>query len=272
VADQTYQRVSQVIADLVGCAPESIGPGQCLGYRQTTNLYASTETKPLELDSLDRVSLAMKLEDEFHIEIPDAEVDDPAIDHVGGLVAFIQGKLDARGDRFAAFGVAVAGAVPVVKPHHKGPMTLAEIMEAEGSATTVFTADARSINYGDIGLRTASPLAITATATPTSSTPGTVNDVLELTADMQLTNVGVIDLRAAAAPGRMVRVPMAWFGPQDHAVTVKTGLGDLGPIKMDGNSRTEWMKARDVIRASGLDPEGLLIPEWEWYAMREARA
>lgn len=54
-----------------------------------------SEPKPIGLDSLDLIQLAMGLEEEFDISISDAEVDDKRIDHVGGLVAFVQGKLDA---------------------------------------------------------------------------------------------------------------------------------------------------------------------------------
>lgn len=92
---QTYSRVCRVIGDLAGIDPASIGPGQCLGYESSANFY-SKGARPLELDSLDRVTLAMKLEDEFKITLSDEEVDNPALDHVGGLVAFVQGKLDAK--------------------------------------------------------------------------------------------------------------------------------------------------------------------------------
>jgi acyl carrier protein len=96
VAEQTYQRICRVIGELTGKDPSTIAPGQSLGYEQKPNIYASLVTQPLEIDSLDRVVLAMALEDEFSIAIPDDVVDDPALDHVGGLCAYVQGKLDAK--------------------------------------------------------------------------------------------------------------------------------------------------------------------------------
>lgn len=50
----------------------------------------------LELDSLDRVALAMELEDHFGIEISDAEVDNRALGIVSGLVAHVEKKVAAR--------------------------------------------------------------------------------------------------------------------------------------------------------------------------------
>jgi acyl carrier protein len=94
---QTYQRVCAVVGRVAGFDPATIGPAQCLGPTQTPNFYdRQGAAKPLELDSLDRVALAMELEDEFRIQITDDEVDSPQIDHVGGLVAFVQGKIDAQ--------------------------------------------------------------------------------------------------------------------------------------------------------------------------------
>jgi acyl carrier protein len=114
VAEQTYQRVCRVIGELAAIDPTGIGPGQSLGYEQTPNFYWNGETppKPLELDSLDLWQLIMALEEEFGISVSDAEAHEPSLDHVGGLVAFVQGKLDARGDKFARFGVEIAGAQP----------------------------------------------------------------------------------------------------------------------------------------------------------------
>lgn len=107
MAEQTYQRVCRVIGDLAGIDPAGIGPGQSLGYEQTPNFYWQPSTKhhqigdphpmrPLELDSLDLWSLIMSLEEEFDIEISDEDAHMPSLGHVGGLVAFVQGKLDAR--------------------------------------------------------------------------------------------------------------------------------------------------------------------------------
>lgn len=52
--------------------------------------------KDLDLDSLDRVELAMVLEDTFRIEIRDEEVDNPDLDHVGALIELVERKLAAK--------------------------------------------------------------------------------------------------------------------------------------------------------------------------------
>lgn len=99
---QTYQRVCHVIAKMTLIEADKISPSQSLGQRQTPNHYWHCSVKgalppqPIGFDSLDLVQLAMNLEEEFDISISDEEVDSPAIDHVGGLVAFVQGKLDAK--------------------------------------------------------------------------------------------------------------------------------------------------------------------------------
>lgn len=60
---QTHERVVAVIARQAGIAAETIGPKMRL------------DAPPIELDSMDRVELAMKLEEEFSISLPDEEVD-----------------------------------------------------------------------------------------------------------------------------------------------------------------------------------------------------
>ena len=102
--EPTYKRVARVIADLAGLDADKIGPAQSLGQKQAPNFYWHSSVKgapadppkPIGLDSLDLVQLAMNLEEEFGISISDEEVDAPALDHVGGLAAFIQGKVDAK--------------------------------------------------------------------------------------------------------------------------------------------------------------------------------
>lgn len=47
----------------------------------------------LGLDSLDRVELAMVLEDTFNVRITDEEVDNPDLDHVGALIELVEQKL-----------------------------------------------------------------------------------------------------------------------------------------------------------------------------------
>lgn len=47
----------------------------------------------LDLDSLDRIQVAVELEEAFGIEIPDDDVDDPRMGTAGGIVAYIEGRL-----------------------------------------------------------------------------------------------------------------------------------------------------------------------------------
>jgi acyl carrier protein len=46
----------------------------------------------LELDSLDRIQFAIDLEEEFGIDIPDADVDRPELGTVDGLIRYIEGR------------------------------------------------------------------------------------------------------------------------------------------------------------------------------------
>jgi hypothetical protein len=98
LTEPTYKRVARVIGHLSGFDPETIGPGQSLGQKASANFYwhSPTPPTPIGLDSLDLVQLTMELEQEFGIQISDDEADDMRINHVGGLVAFVQGKVDAR--------------------------------------------------------------------------------------------------------------------------------------------------------------------------------
>lgn len=57
----------------------------------------------LHFDSLDLISVAMQIEDEFRIEITDDDVDSPALGTFGGLVAHVDGKLMAREAKFRDF-------------------------------------------------------------------------------------------------------------------------------------------------------------------------
>lgn len=47
----------------------------------------------------DLIETTIKIEREFNIDITDEETDKPALGTFGGLVAFVQGKLDADPDR-----------------------------------------------------------------------------------------------------------------------------------------------------------------------------
>lgn len=89
-----HTRIAAIIGELAGVRPESIGPGTCLGDISQPNRHDPlAQMKPLELDSLDRVDLMMRLENEFRIQIADEEVD--ACDsHVGAVVELVADKLD----------------------------------------------------------------------------------------------------------------------------------------------------------------------------------
>ena len=65
------------------------------GYRGTLHDETKLGDKLL-LDSLDLIELAMLLEDEFGINIPDRDVDTPELSTFGGLVSYVQGKVDEQ--------------------------------------------------------------------------------------------------------------------------------------------------------------------------------
>lgn len=85
----TATRVEAVLRDYGGIKGD-------FSFHNETDLRAD-----LHFDSLDLISVAMKCEDEFHIEISDADVDKPALGTFGGLVAFIEGKLAVKESGYA---------------------------------------------------------------------------------------------------------------------------------------------------------------------------
>lgn len=72
-----YDRLYPLLADYSGVT----------GFNDETALAAKDG---LDLDSLDLIQLAMKVEEEFEIELPDEEVDKPELGTVGGLLAYIE--------------------------------------------------------------------------------------------------------------------------------------------------------------------------------------
>jgi acyl carrier protein len=52
----------------------------------------------LALDSLDRVQLAIDVEKEFDIIIPDRDVDDPALGVLSGLIAYVERRTARVGE------------------------------------------------------------------------------------------------------------------------------------------------------------------------------
>jgi acyl carrier protein len=83
-------RVLAKIAHQCGIPPAEVRDGRALGCD------ISNGEEPLDLDSLDRIELAMQLEDEFSISISDSEVDSPNLGTVAGLVRFIEGKVETK--------------------------------------------------------------------------------------------------------------------------------------------------------------------------------
>lgn len=96
-----WKRVCLVLGKYSGADPDEIGPGRSLGVEAKPNYYdLEAKCAPLNLDSLDLVEVKLALEDEFGIDITDDELDGEPLNHVGGLVAFIQGKADAKLPRY----------------------------------------------------------------------------------------------------------------------------------------------------------------------------
>lgn len=50
----------------------------------------------LDLDSLDRIQLAIDIERTFDIVIPDADVDDECLGVLGGLIAYVERKVSEK--------------------------------------------------------------------------------------------------------------------------------------------------------------------------------
>ena len=67
------------------------GVGDSFSFHNETTLRGD-----LDLDSLDLIEVAMLVETEFAIDIPDDDVDSAAMGTLGGLTAYVRGKLDAR--------------------------------------------------------------------------------------------------------------------------------------------------------------------------------
>ena len=85
----TSTRLETLCRDHSGVSPD-------FSIHNETALSGPLADGGLDLDSLDRVELAMRVEDEFHIEMPDGDVDLPALGTFGGLCSYVQGKLDSR--------------------------------------------------------------------------------------------------------------------------------------------------------------------------------
>ncbi len=80
--DQVFTLIQGRLAELIECDPETI--------KLSTRLE-----EDLEADSLDLVELAMSLEEELSLEIPDEELE--GIRTVGDAVDFVAERVAARG-------------------------------------------------------------------------------------------------------------------------------------------------------------------------------
>ena len=80
--DEVFSLIQGRLAELIECDPETI--------KLETRLE-----EDLEADSLDLVELAMSLEEELSLEIPDEELE--GIRTVGDAVDFVAGRVAARG-------------------------------------------------------------------------------------------------------------------------------------------------------------------------------
>ncbi len=80
MADNTMERLRQLVADQLGVAEDRIVP-------------SASFIDDLEADSLDLVELIMSLEEEFGVEISDEEAE--KLTTVGDAEAFIKSRLEA---------------------------------------------------------------------------------------------------------------------------------------------------------------------------------
>jgi len=90
----TLDRVKAVIGDHLGVATVTISEDAIFAPVKAGEM--TNGTQHLDFDSLDRIELAMKLEEHFGIDIPDADVDQPELGTVSGVVAYISRRLAER--------------------------------------------------------------------------------------------------------------------------------------------------------------------------------
>lgn len=91
---EVHERVVALVAEMSGVPAEKITPGSPIGNEPMQSIYdPDAKCDPLDLDSLDRVDLAVALERTFDIALTDDELTDHKHGTVGGLVALVNDKL-----------------------------------------------------------------------------------------------------------------------------------------------------------------------------------
>ena len=75
---ETIDRVKALVGDQIGLAASEID--------------AETPFKELDLDSLDRIELGMAIEEHFHLDIPDADMENDAHGTPAGIAAYLDGR------------------------------------------------------------------------------------------------------------------------------------------------------------------------------------
>lgn len=94
----TLDQIKKLIAVACGIRAAEVGDNQPLSHK---------EPDGLDLDSLDRLELAMAIEERFGIEFPDNDVDRSENGTAAGLAAYVEAKLALKGAK--APEVALAG-------------------------------------------------------------------------------------------------------------------------------------------------------------------
>jgi acyl carrier protein len=84
----TIAKVRALLARFSGVPAADIGMDQPLS--------ANAHDGGLDLDSLDRIELAIGIGEEFGFDIPDDHVDRPELGTMGGLAAYVEGRLERQ--------------------------------------------------------------------------------------------------------------------------------------------------------------------------------
>lgn len=88
--NDTDNRVVQVLAEMIGRDVGAITDDHILAPSREQLHMRDTH---LDMDSLDVVDFHMHLEEEFGIDIPDEDMDDPAHNTVGGVKTYVARRM-----------------------------------------------------------------------------------------------------------------------------------------------------------------------------------